>query len=255
MKKCLLLIVLLLFFTGIQAQSKDNLNSTINLFYYFIPIVLLIVVIAALSYRQFQSVERKLKSIQKKTTTSNSISDKDFYEAPLKKSQPQKSEIDKFIDNNDAIKGFQEAIFDLQKRVSDLERMQGKPAAAQGALSASVISSSITAKQSPPSGETFYMSGPVNNYFPLSVKSLTKENTVYKFIIKGNKQEAEYELHTSGAPIKEILGLRESYIKPACDEENLATYNVKNIVTVNPGIAMLEGDKWIIKTKALIRYE
>ena len=99
------------------------------------------------------------------------------------------------------------------------------------------------------------MAGPVNNYFPISAKSDRKEGTVYKFTVKGNKQEATFELHTSGAPVKEIIGMVESYIKPACDEDNLANINAKNIITKRQGIAILEGDKWIIKTKALIRYE
>ena len=103
--------------------------------------------------------------------------------------------------------------------------------------------------------EIFYMGGPVNNYFPNSARSSNKENTVYKFTVRGNRQEANFEIHTSGAPVNEIASRNESYIKPACDEENLPKANVKNIVTQRPGYAILEGDKWTIKTKALIRYE
>ena len=103
--------------------------------------------------------------------------------------------------------------------------------------------------------DVFYMAGPVSNYFPNSAKSTTKDNTVYRFKVSANKQDAEFELHTSGAPINEIVQLAESYIKAACDEENLPSYPVKNIITKKAGQAILEGDKWIIKSKALIRYE
>ena len=103
--------------------------------------------------------------------------------------------------------------------------------------------------------DVFYMAGPVNNYFPNSAKSFTKDNTVYRFKVSSNRQDAEFELHTSGAPINEIVQLAESYIKAACDEENLPSYPVKNIVTKKAGVAILDGDKWIIKSKALIRYE
>jgi hypothetical protein len=106
-----------------------------------------------------------------------------------------------------------------------------------------------------PTNETFYMAGPVNNYFPNTAKSNTKENTVYKFTVKPNNQEANYEIHTLGAPINEILSMAESYIKTACDEENIPSGNVSNIITKKQGSAILEGDKWIIKTKAIIRYE
>lgn len=110
-------------------------------------------------------------------------------------------------------------------------------------------------KQATPTNETFYMAGPVSNYFPNTAKSQTKENTVYKFIVKPNSQEANYEIHTLGAPINEILSMVESYIKPACDEENIPSGSVKNITTKKQGSAILEGDKWMIKTKAVIRYE
>jgi hypothetical protein len=53
----------------------------------------------------------------------------------------------------------------------------------------------------------------------------------------------------------EIVQLAESYIKAACDEENLPGNPVKNILTKRSGQAILEGDKWVIKRKALIRYE
>ena len=107
----------------------------------------------------------------------------------------------------------------------------------------------------PAPADVFYMAGPVNNYFPNSAKSLTKDNTVYRFKLSANQQEAEYELHTQGAPIMEIVQLAESYIKAACDEENLPGNPVKNILTKRAGHAILEGDKWVIKRKALIRYE
>ncbi|THU39443.1 hypothetical protein FAM09_13135 [Niastella caeni] len=103
--------------------------------------------------------------------------------------------------------------------------------------------------------DIFYMSGPVNNYFPNSAKSLKKEGTVYKFTVSKNKQEASFETHTAGAPVSEIVKRIESYIKPACDEDNLPDLNTKNIITKKRGTAILEGDKWVIKTKAVIHYE
>lgn len=103
--------------------------------------------------------------------------------------------------------------------------------------------------------EIFYMTFPVGNYFPISAKSDTRENTIYKFRVRPNKTEAEFEVHTAGAPIQDLIGMVQTYIKPACDEENMPSQQVKTIVTSMPGLATLEGDKWIIKKKALIRYE
>ena len=101
----------------------------------------------------------------------------------------------------------------------------------------------------------FYMKFPVENYFSDNYKSLTKENTIYKFFLKPNKNEAEYEIHTEGVKIGEIISMVERTIKTGCDEDNNPSNNTRSIKTINKGIASLEGDKWIIKRKALIRYE
>lgn len=103
--------------------------------------------------------------------------------------------------------------------------------------------------------ETFYMTFPVGNYFPITAKSETRDNTIYKFRVRPNKTEADFEVHTAGAPMQELIGMVQTYIKPACDEENMPSSQVRNIVTTQAGLAALEGDKWIIKKKALIRYE
>jgi hypothetical protein len=171
--------------------------------------------------------------------------------AGARSGSPDRKEVERLIANSNVIADLNEAIGKLQLRVSKLE---GKGVAA---TPVPPIGGKIKQKASQDGilGDVFYMAGPVNNYFPNSAKSMTKDNTVYKFKLNANKQEAEYELHTSGAPIMEIVQLAESYIKAACDEENLPTYPVKNIITKKTGQAILEGDKWVIKSKALIRYE
>jgi hypothetical protein len=104
--------------------------------------------------------------------------------------------------------------------------------------------------------DVFYMTGPVNNYFPNSAKSIRKEGTVYKFTVCANKQEARFETHIGGGtPVSEIVKRNESYIKPACVEENVPDSGTRNIITKKSGLAILEGDKWVIKTKAVIQYE
>ncbi len=173
-----------------------------------------------------------------------------------------RKEIERAIADSNVIAELNQAIGKLQLRVSQLE---GK-GAALGVAPASTPAMPMREKNKlkvveaekpkPVDGaDVFYMAGPVNNYFPNSAKSLTKDNTVYRFKVSANRQDAEFELHTSGAPINEIVQLAESYIKAACDEENLPNYPVKNIITKKAGQAVLDGDKWIIKSKALIRYE
>ena len=172
--------------------------------------------------------------------------------AALRPAGVDRREVEKILVDSKVLMELKQAVGKLQQQVAQLEGrkgkvvepIRGKPVMTVAAAPAAVVPSDV-----------FYMAGPVNNYFPNSAKSLTKDNTVYRFKLSANQQEAEYELHTQGAPIMEIVQLAESYIKAACDEENLPGNPVKNILTKRLGQAILEGDKWVIKRKALIRYE
>jgi hypothetical protein len=174
-----------------------------------------------------------------------------WYKGSVPSPQLGISEMNNVILNSEAVQSLAKDLGELKAIIERNNPSMNRPNSQS--KSASQPQLPVTRKE--PEEEVFYMAGPVNNYFPLTGKSFTKENTVYRFVVKGNKQEANYELHTSGAPVNEILSMIESYVKPACDEENLPGGTVKNIITRVPGVAVLEGDKWMIKTKALIRYE
>ena len=252
-----------------KPSDDNNTESFVSTSVFYFSMLLLLTLLAATTYyllQRFKRIEQKL-ALLKRSETSSSIS-KDVYYDAVNKPQTQKQEVAKLIDSNRTIAEFQKAIETLQTKVSKLEAAQSKPAM-QPVVATIQPNTPIQlskapqpnmaapqpARQEPPATEVFYMGGPVSNYFPANVKSLSKENTVYKFTVKANKEEALFELHTAGAPIKEIVSLSESYIKPACDEENIPPATVRNIVTAKPGLALLEGDKWMIKNKALIRYE
>jgi hypothetical protein len=169
--------------------------------------------------------------------------------AALRPAGVDRREVEKVLVDSKVLMELKQAVGKLQQQVAQLEGRKGnlvEPVKAKPVVAAATLGVA---------SDVFYMAGPVNNYFPNSAKSLTKDNTVYRFKLSANQQEAEYELHTQGAPIMEIVQLAESYIKAACDEENLPGNPVKNILTKRSGQAILEGDKWVIKRKALIRYE
>jgi hypothetical protein len=160
------------------------------------------------------------------------------------KSQGSSAEIENLINSNITLKKIQEEFSALKSNMEKLQQLQ------QPTSEVVPVPPVIE-----PSGGTFYMTGPTNNYFPSSARSNNRENTVYKFILQPGGNEARFELHTTGASINEIIKVVESYIKPACDEENLPSSGTRNIVTRTPGRAILENEKWIIKDKAVIRYE
>jgi hypothetical protein len=53
---------------------------------------------------------------------------------------------------------------------------------------------------------------------------------------------------------KLILDYPNKYIKPVCEELNAFNQNANNIV-ITSGIAEKRNDKWIVTTKAKIKYE
>ena len=160
-----------------------------------------------------------------------------------------KKQVEMLVDNHPK---WGEAQQDLNALISRLEVLE---TAQQKTAPLPEVSLKKEKRPQPIQPETFYMTFPVGNYFPITAKSESRDNTIYKFRVRPNKTEADFEVHTSGASMQELIGLVQTYIKPACDEENMPSPQARNIVTSLPGLALLEGDKWIIKKKALIRYE
>ena len=103
----------------------------------------------------------------------------------------------------------------------------------------------------------FYLVKPINEtYFSKTNMKYAKSGMVYKFTIKNdNQNEATFEVISDGEDPNDIATRNQDTIKPACDEENIPGRIVRKIITLKLGHVSLEGDKWIIKTKALIKYE
>ena len=157
-----------------------------------------------------------------------------------------KKQVEMLVANHPQWEHAQEEIKALLLRLEALEASR-QPVAAQTDLP--------IRKEKRPALEIFYMTFPVGNYFPITAKSDSRDNTIYRFKVRPGKTEADFEVHTGGATMQELIGLVQTYIKPACDEENMPSPQVTGIITRQPGLAVLEDDKWIIKKKALIRYE
>ena len=217
-------------------------------FWVLLPVVLLIG-FGVVVWRRIDAMKDELRSRKREL---RSFTENYSKGAGVKPAGMDRREVEKILVDSKVLMELKQAVGRLQQQVAQLEGrkvkvaepIRGKPVMTVAAAPAAVVPSDV-----------FYMAGPVNDYFPNSAKSLTKDNTVYRFKVSANQQEAEYELHTQGAPVMEIVQLAESYIKAACDEENLPGNPVKNILTKRSGQAILEGDKWVIKRKALIRYE
>lgn len=167
----------------------------------------------------------------------------------LVSAQPQsslKSEFETLLGSSRIFEEFQKAVEKIQVQVANLEQQDLLNSQKQVVVQKRELENSY---------EIFYMKYPVENSFSNNHKSLSKENTIYKFFLKANKNEADFEIHTEGVKIEEIISMVQRAIKSGCEEDNNPSNNTQKIKTITRGSVSLEGDKWVIKHKALIRYE
>lgn len=150
------------------------------------------------------------------------------------------------INKSDFISELNNSISILKKKVSDMEG--NSTTILQNNNSVQVTTDNLKE-------DVFYMMKPVDNYFLDSNKSISKAETAYKFTLHKNRIEADFEIHTTGLDVKEMIRRSESYLKSGCNEENISNANSSNVITKTKGLVALQDGKWIIKNKAFIRYE
>lgn len=231
-----------------KQATKNNFFSSSNFNFWTLLPLLLFLFLFILLANKISSLNSRISRRKKEL---NLLEDKLAHGNEFKQETGFSiSDIDKRINSSDKMTSIEEKVRFIMEKMDVLVG------------SASTLSNTVkplnevVVTRNDNDGNVFYMSAPSNNYFSITAKSLSKENTVYKFILNPNKNEALFEIHLmGGVSVSEIAKRRESYLKPACDEENIPPGNTKNIVTKKPGLAKLEGDKWIIITKATIRYE
>ncbi len=100
-----------------------------------------------------------------------------------------------------------------------------------------------------------YFVKPIENGFPVELQATDVQGTVYLVDINEDEKTAVYFVHTEGANVSEIVRRSEIYLKPGCIEQNFPDKETTDIITETPGTLTLEDNKWIIKEKAVIRYE
>lgn len=79
-------------------------------------------------------------------------------------------------------------------------------------------------------------------------------NTLYKFEVIG-QNSATFFLECDQIAMKDAIEAAYKYVDPVCESDNEIFSSSSKIKTIEPGLAELEGDKWIVKHKAKIRYE
>ena len=106
--------------------------------------------------------------------------------------------------------------------------------------------------------EVLFFSSPDNNGWPIdeSFHTFKEGASYYKLYIGDNKNVATFEFCNMPDSVNRALMNTEKIINSVCKSSN-SLNNVKNptkIITEKTGKAALEGNKWIVKEKAEIRY-
>lgn len=85
--------------------------------------------------------------------------------------------------------------------------------------------------------------------------SKTNKDSKYYVITLVDERHAEFTFLSSEDTVLEATNSPERYIDPACNAMNQLNQHAKKIITDSPGKVIKKGDKWIVETKAKIRYE
>jgi hypothetical protein len=107
-----------------------------------------------------------------------------------------------------------------------------------------------------PRREVFYLSTPNEDgsFNEKSAYTSYREGaSIYKFT-KTSSREAVFEIDESEMSANLALQYPDKNIDPVCEAQNAFDPKASRIVTVQGGKAELEGDRWKVKKKAVIKY-
>jgi hypothetical protein len=110
---------------------------------------------------------------------------------------------------------------------------------------------------SEPKREVFYLSTPNKDgsFNQSSVHTAYQEGgSIYRFT-KTRYGYAEFQIDENPSSVKLALEYADKNIDPVCEAVNAYNPKAERIMTMQPGRADLEGDKWIVSNKAKIRYD
>ncbi len=108
-----------------------------------------------------------------------------------------------------------------------------------------------------PMFEIAYLSLPMNELiFNNASKSSVAMvgQSFYEFSINTDGTSATFKFWNNADAVKHAIDKPHSHIEPACEPINARDSYATQIVTVEPGVAVLEDNKWMVKSKAKIKY-
>jgi len=115
-------------------------------------------------------------------------------------------------------------------------------------------SSNVPVREEPK--EILFLSNPNSNGSfndSSALKAYREGASIYEFTLL-NSTEATFKIHKSESSMKMALQFPEDSLLPVCESENEYDARYNKVETINLGKVALEGSKWILKAKAIIRY-
>jgi hypothetical protein len=119
------------------------------------------------------------------------------------------------------------------------------------------IAKTVIEAVKPLTTEIAYFSLPMNERIFSNVTRSPVPNigaTFYIFIISADGQTATFDFWNNHIAVEKAINKAHSHIDAACDILNDRDLKATHILTEESGFAELQGDKWIVKTKAKIKY-
>lgn len=105
---------------------------------------------------------------------------------------------------------------------------------------------------------TLYFRSPISDgSFSNDHQSNTVEyaNTMFKFELEKNRNIAQFEFFGDKNVLDHAINFSELNIQKVCNYQNSKDDFKTQIITIEPGVAELQGDKWIVKQKAKIKFD
>lgn len=108
-----------------------------------------------------------------------------------------------------------------------------------------------------PKSETLFLSTPNSDgsFNESSASNTYKDGASIYRLIKTGSVNAKFQIDEKETSIKLALQYPDKNIDPVCDAENAFNPRANRISTIKMGEAELQNGKWIINSKAVIRYE
>ena len=153
------------------------------------------------------------------------------------------------------IRDMQERIRDLEAQINKLNNQIQTLTESNPIKSAPLPYQEIRSPE--PKSETLFLSTPNSDgsFNESSASNTYKDGaSIYRFIKTGSVN-AKFQIDEKETSIKLALQYPDKNIDPVCDAENAFNPRANRISTIKMGEAELQNAKWIINSKAVIRYE